>query len=224
MLGRVCAAMRTRRDDARTHRRKCRGIHPRQPRQDALPSQPAWPCGAPACGSFGTSAAATATPRRPPLLLHLSSFCLPASLASPPLLQSIELPPPFSLTLLLSRHLCTYYAAYYLAPPVSVGAVSAPKHARMFLVRSMRHSARSEYYTPTVRLAMWHALAGTRGLRGRERKRERERERETSLCTTPFLWFLFLIFCSSCQRTTLHTDLSCRGSAPTDHVGVTGEE
>jgi hypothetical protein len=49
-----------------------------------------------------------------------------------------------------------------------------------------------KYYTPTLRLAMWHALAGTRGLRHpsvrpyhlaspsrrREREKERERERE----------------------------------------------
>jgi hypothetical protein len=125
MLGRGCAAMRTRRNGARTHRHKCRGIRPRQPRQDALPSQPAWPCGAPACGSFGTSAEQPQHPVALPSFFTLSSFCLPASLASRPLLQSIALSLPFSLPILLSRHLCTYDAACYLAPPVSVGAVSA---------------------------------------------------------------------------------------------------
>ena len=33
---------------ARTHRRKRRGIRPRQRRQDARPARPSWPCGAPA--------------------------------------------------------------------------------------------------------------------------------------------------------------------------------
>ena len=75
------------------------------------------------------AAVLTRQPQHPvalPSFFTQSSLCLPASLASAPLLQSIALSLPFSLPLMLSRHLCNYDAVLPGPPRLSWSSICSP--------------------------------------------------------------------------------------------------